>query len=41
MHEEISAYFAPGEKTQKKIKLHLKGTNFQLKVWESLLSIPE
>jgi AraC family transcriptional regulator of adaptative response/methylated-DNA-[protein]-cysteine methyltransferase len=23
-----------------KIKLHLKGTNFQLKVWESLLKIP-
>jgi AraC family transcriptional regulator, regulatory protein of adaptative response / methylated-DNA-[protein]-cysteine methyltransferase len=24
-----------------KIKLHLHGTNFQLKVWEALLSIPE
>ncbi|MEP5363012.1 MAG: methylated-DNA--[protein]-cysteine S-methyltransferase [Reichenbachiella sp.] len=24
----------------KKIKLHLKGTNFQLKVWEALLKIP-
>jgi AraC family transcriptional regulator, regulatory protein of adaptative response / methylated-DNA-[protein]-cysteine methyltransferase len=24
-----------------KIKLHLSGTNFQLKVWEALLSIPE
>lgn len=24
-----------------KIKLHLKGTNFQLKVWEALLTIPQ
>jgi AraC family transcriptional regulator of adaptative response/methylated-DNA-[protein]-cysteine methyltransferase len=24
-----------------KIKLHLKGTNFQLKVWQALLNIPE
>jgi AraC family transcriptional regulator, regulatory protein of adaptative response / methylated-DNA-[protein]-cysteine methyltransferase len=23
------------------LKLHLKGTDFQLKVWESLLNIPE
>ena len=28
-------------KPKNKIKLHLHGTNFQLKVWEALLSIPE
>jgi AraC family transcriptional regulator, regulatory protein of adaptative response / methylated-DNA-[protein]-cysteine methyltransferase len=30
-----------GRKDPGKIKLHLNGTNFQLKVWEALLSIPE
>jgi len=27
--------------TNSKIKLHLKGTNFQLKIWNALLKIPE
>lgn len=30
----------PGEKDLKQVKLHLKGTPFQLKVWEALLKIP-
>lgn len=29
------------DKKRNKIKLHLHGTNFQLKVWEALLTIPE
>ena len=33
--------FISGINPKKKIKLHLRGTNFQLKVWEALLSIPE
>jgi AraC family transcriptional regulator of adaptative response/methylated-DNA-[protein]-cysteine methyltransferase len=31
---------APVETTQAPIRLHLRGTNFQLKVWEALLRIP-
>lgn len=30
----------PGESDLKQVKLHLKGTPFQLKVWEALLKIP-
>jgi AraC family transcriptional regulator of adaptative response/methylated-DNA-[protein]-cysteine methyltransferase len=32
--------FHRGDHSLQKIKLHLKGTDFQLKVWESLLQIP-
>ncbi len=32
--------FEPGENPLEKIKLHLKGTDFQLKVWQCLLQIP-
>lgn len=32
--------FFTGEHTNEKFKLHLKGTTFQLKVWEALLKIP-
>lgn len=32
--------FSHGENDLSEIKLHLKGTDFQLKVWESLLKIP-
>lgn len=32
--------FEPGLVTPSEIKLHLKGTDFQLKVWEALLQIP-
>ena len=34
----IEAIFTPKGKTT--VKLHVKGTNFQLKVWEALLRIP-
>ncbi len=30
----------PGLRTGTPLKLHLRGTNFQIKVWEALLSIP-
>jgi AraC family transcriptional regulator of adaptative response/methylated-DNA-[protein]-cysteine methyltransferase len=39
-HREIESYFK-GITPKSNIKLHLYGTNFQLKVWEALLSIPE
>lgn len=39
-HRAIEEYFK-GITPKSKIKLHLFGTNFQLKVWEALLSIPE
>jgi AraC family transcriptional regulator of adaptative response/methylated-DNA-[protein]-cysteine methyltransferase len=39
MHEEIQRYFEK-KSVGKKIKLHLKGTDFQVKVWKELLSIP-
>ncbi len=39
-HIQIQNYFA-GISPRSKIKLHLHGTNFQIKVWEALLSIPE
>ena len=39
-HKPVKEYFAALSPSAK-IKLHLKGTNFQIKVWEALLSIPE
>ncbi len=39
-HRDIEAYFE-GLTPASKIKLCLHGTNFQLKVWEALLSVPE
>lgn len=39
-HEVIEKYLT-GMKVPSKVKLHLRGTNFQIKVWEALLSIPE
>lgn len=39
-HKQIQEYFA-GITPAARIKLHLHGTNFQIKVWEALLSIPE
>ncbi|HEY0979445.1 MAG TPA: methylated-DNA--[protein]-cysteine S-methyltransferase [Candidatus Paceibacterota bacterium] len=39
-HEPVKEYFATLS-PRTRIKLHLKGTNFQIKVWEALLSIPE
>lgn len=39
-HKQIENYFK-GLTQKSKIKFHLKGTNFQIKVWEALLTIPE
>ncbi len=39
-HTVIQNYFA-GLQPTTKIKVYLHGTNFQIKVWEALLSIPE
>jgi AraC family transcriptional regulator, regulatory protein of adaptative response / methylated-DNA-[protein]-cysteine methyltransferase len=40
MHEPVIQFFAH-QNPAAKIKLHLHGTNYQLKVWRALLSIPE
>ena len=47
IHDEVTdaqqqvASYLQGLDTHAKIKLHLQGSNFQLQVWEALLSIPE
>ena len=38
--ESALKIFNKGEKDLNQVKLHLKGTNFQLKVWDALLKIP-
>lgn len=39
--ETVSRIFAPGDReNQKPLHLLLKGTNFQIKVWEALMRIP-
>lgn len=38
-HQAIKNYF-DNLKPRAKIKFHIKGTNFQIKAWEALLSIP-
>jgi AraC family transcriptional regulator of adaptative response/methylated-DNA-[protein]-cysteine methyltransferase len=35
------AFAGPGHSTGASLTLHLKGTNFQLKVWDALLKVPE
>jgi AraC family transcriptional regulator, regulatory protein of adaptative response / methylated-DNA-[protein]-cysteine methyltransferase len=40
LHQPVIDFFDHKD-TDKKIKLHLCGTNYQLKVWEALLQIPE
>lgn len=40
-HGHISKFLNDDFSAKGKIKLHLKGTPFQLKVWETLLRIPE
>jgi AraC family transcriptional regulator, regulatory protein of adaptative response / methylated-DNA-[protein]-cysteine methyltransferase len=40
MQEESLSIFSFDNKNLGQIKLHLKGTGFQLKVWEALLKIP-
>jgi len=39
--EKVKQFFSRNFSSPGKIKLHLKGTPFQLKVWEALLKIPE
>lgn len=41
MQENALAIFKQNWQEIPKIKLHLKGTDFQLKVWEALLKIPQ
>ncbi len=40
MHDNALVIFSQDWKNISEIKLHLKGTDFQLKVWEALLTIP-
>jgi AraC family transcriptional regulator, regulatory protein of adaptative response / methylated-DNA-[protein]-cysteine methyltransferase len=40
LHKPVIDFFDHKD-SDKKIKLHLHGTNYQLKVWEALLQIPE
>ena len=40
MHEDTLRIFKEDWSNAGQVKLHLKGTDFQLKVWEALLSIP-
>lgn len=40
IHREALSIFNLEDSSLKRIKLHLKGTAFQLKVWQALLSIP-
>ncbi|MFY7732548.1 MAG: bifunctional helix-turn-helix domain-containing protein/methylated-DNA--[protein]-cysteine S-methyltransferase [Bacteroidia bacterium] len=39
-HNQVKHFFESNIGNQGHIKLHLKGTDFQLKVWEALLKIP-
>ncbi|MGC3978294.1 MAG: methylated-DNA--[protein]-cysteine S-methyltransferase [Paludibacteraceae bacterium] len=39
--QSVQRFFNQNQVTPAKIKLHLKGTEFQIKVWETLLKIPE
>ncbi len=41
LHNQVLPVFSGLSLNKEKIKLHLKGTEFQLKVWETLLKIPE
>lgn len=40
LQQNALAFFNKDWQNLQQVKLHLKGTNFQLKVWESLLKIP-
>jgi AraC family transcriptional regulator, regulatory protein of adaptative response / methylated-DNA-[protein]-cysteine methyltransferase len=39
-HKNVTDFFSNNLNQKEKINLHLKGTAFQLKVWETLLTIP-
>lgn len=40
-HQQVHQFFQYQLNPQQKLPLHLRGTSFQLKVWEALLRIPE
>lgn len=40
MHRDALQIFSGSWKDMQQVKLHLKGTDFQLRVWETLLKIP-
>jgi AraC family transcriptional regulator of adaptative response/methylated-DNA-[protein]-cysteine methyltransferase len=40
-HAQVTRFFARDFSPAQRLHLHLKGTAFQLKIWESLLRIPE
>lgn len=40
LHQPVLAFFAKDWQELSTVKLHLRGTDFQLKVWEALLKIP-
>lgn len=40
-HRQALELLWPGANSNEKLQLHLKGTPFQIKVWEALLRIPE
>lgn len=40
IHQKVESFFTTDKHLITPIKLHLKGTDFQLKVWEALLNIP-
>jgi len=40
-HAQVARFFARDFSPGQRLHLHLKGTAFQLKIWESLLRIPE
>jgi AraC family transcriptional regulator of adaptative response/methylated-DNA-[protein]-cysteine methyltransferase len=41
VHRDALSFFRIGLGNSKELKLHLKGTDFQLNVWEALLKIPQ
>ena len=41
MHQQVSEVLQSGFSASSRIRLHLAGTPFQLKVWEALLRIPQ
>lgn len=40
MEAALTRLFGPGHKPGEPLALHVKGTNFQIKVWQALLKIP-
>jgi AraC family transcriptional regulator, regulatory protein of adaptative response / methylated-DNA-[protein]-cysteine methyltransferase len=40
MHQQALSFFSRNRKEYNPVKLHVKGTGFQIKIWEALLKIP-